>query len=173
MATELMSAKRNLVRAACATRAPEPEQPPAAEAAPVAVEPPPSQPSQPAAAPPGSGVTVTDVLPQLLAEMEAPANRQLRQRDPQAFRAKFDEDDRWQQLRMGCPRLYLKAVRGELSMSDPQLQRMLGHISAIREGTKTLKQAWKEVDKEMTETYVYPSIGRPDQFGRPTGPSTE
>lgn len=117
--------------------------------------------------------TLTDVLPELLEELQTPENVALRARDEKAFRAHFDTDPRWAPMRKSAPRLWLKAMDGRLSLDDPYLQEMLAQIEQVRSGQRTMRDAWKSIDKRMTETYVYPQIGRPDAQGRPKGPQQE
>lgn len=112
--------------------------------------------------------TILEAVRELLIEMDLPENTTLRAENESAFRKKFDTDDRWEPLRKSAPRLWLKAIRGDLHLDDPYLQQMLGQLEQVKSGQTSLKQAWKTIDKTMTEKYVYPQVGRPDAQGRPT-----
>jgi hypothetical protein len=113
-------------------------------------------------------LTITDWLPILLEEVKE--KKDLLESDPQAFRAHFDADPRWEPMRQACPRMYFKVMKGDVDMDNPHLKKMFEHIDAVRNGQKTMKQVYREVDTDMVEKFVYTSVGRPDAFGNPMGP---
>ena len=110
-------------------------------------------------------ITITDMLPQLLADIEAQPELSLAE-----LKAALEARPEYEQLRLAAPHLWLKALRRDLRADDPFLQQMLGNIDQIRAGQKTLKKAWKEVDRSVTTEFVTKKIGAPDAQGRPTGP---
>jgi len=113
--------------------------------------------------------TILEMLPILLQDMESEENQALLERNPKEFQQKFDSDPQWEALKIATPRLWLKATRGELRSNDPHLLEMYNQLHAVRDGRRSLKQAYKSVDKQMTEEYVYSQVGRPDAHGRIVG----
>lgn len=109
-------------------------------------------------------ISITDMLPLLIADIEA--NPDLSAMD---LKAKLEAKGEYEQLRLAAPHLWLKALRRDLRLDDPFLQQMLTNIDQIRAGQKSKRKAWKEVELSVTDEFVYKSVGRPDQFGRPKG----
>lgn len=114
-----------------------------------------------------SKLTITEALADLLDAIEA--KRDLLKRDPEAFKAEFEADPRWEKMREATPHLWKKAMKGDLSKDEPHLKNMLEHIAKIRSGEMSVKKAYRAVETEITQEYVVDRIGAPDQYGRPTG----
>ena len=109
-------------------------------------------------------ISITDMLPLLLADVEARAALSLAE-----LKAALEAKPEYEQLRLAAPHLWLKAVRRELRRDDPFLQQMLRNLDQVRAGQKSKRKAWKEVELSVTTEFVTNKIGAPDAQGRPTG----
>lgn len=118
---------------------------------------------------PDGKTTILEMLPILLQDMEREENQVLLERNQKLFQQKYDADEKWEPLKVATPRLWMKATRGELRSDDPHLLEMYNKLYAVRDQRLSLKQAYKTIDKQMTEEYVYSQIGRPDAHGRIVG----
>ena len=118
---------------------------------------------------PDGKTTILEMLPILLQDMEREENQVLLERNPKKFQQKYDADEKWEPLKVATRRLWMKATRGELRSDDPHLLEMYNKLYAVRDQRLSLKQAYKTIDKQMTEEYVYLQIGRPDAHGRIVG----
>jgi len=108
-------------------------------------------------------ITITDMLPVLIEAVDSRPTLSLPE-----LQAELTAMDEFEQVRIACPRIWQKALRRELKLDDPFLTMMLQNIDQMRGGTKTKKDAWRQVEERVTDEFVTKKIGAPDQYGRPS-----
>ena len=107
-------------------------------------------------------ITTTDLVALLLDTLE------------QRTTAEVEAMTEFDHFKMACPRLWRKAMAGELKRDDPFLELMLKSVRSVRasgdgeQRQQALKQAWQEVEREVTHEFVTKKIGAPDKRGRPS-----
>jgi hypothetical protein len=108
-------------------------------------------------------VTVADMLPLLLDELDARADQSAAQ-----LQQELTALPEFEQLRLACPRIWQRALRRELRRDDPFLLMMMRNLEQVKSGTKTAQDAWRHVEEQVTNEFVTKKIGAPDQYGRPS-----